>query len=78
MRLPTRVGAGKTKTISLLVTLLTALFVAICYGIQIIWERDAGILTKLLIRVTRVIDNPRLLPVAQGEVLRTPELGDGR
>jgi ABC-2 type transport system permease protein len=26
----------------------SALFVAIFYGIQIIWERDAGILTKLL------------------------------
>ncbi len=26
----------------------SALFVAILYGIQIIWERDAGILTKLL------------------------------
>jgi len=27
----------------------SALFVAIFYGIQIIWERDAGILTKLLV-----------------------------
>ena len=27
----------------------SALFIAIFYGIQIIWERDAGILTKLLV-----------------------------
>ncbi|HEY3507632.1 MAG TPA: ABC transporter permease, partial [Kribbella sp.] len=27
----------------------SALFVSIFYGIQIIWERDAGILTKLLV-----------------------------
>ena len=25
------------------------MFIAIFYGIQIIWERDAGILTKLLV-----------------------------
>jgi ABC-2 type transport system permease protein len=30
----------------------SALFVAIFYGIQIIWERDAGILTKLLVTPT--------------------------
>ena len=27
----------------------SGLFVAIFYGIQIIWERDAGVLTKLLV-----------------------------
>jgi ABC-2 type transport system permease protein len=27
----------------------SALFVSIFYGIQIIWERDAGVLTKLLV-----------------------------
>ena len=32
----------------------SALFVAIFYGIQIIWERDAGILTKLLVTPTPV------------------------
>jgi ABC-2 type transport system permease protein len=30
----------------------SALFVAIFYGIQIIWERDAGVLTKLLVTPT--------------------------
>jgi ABC-2 type transport system permease protein len=30
----------------------SALFIAIFYGIQIIWERDAGILTKLLVTPT--------------------------
>jgi ABC-2 type transport system permease protein len=30
----------------------SALFVAIFYGIQIIWERDAGMLTKLLVTPT--------------------------
>jgi ABC-2 type transport system permease protein len=30
----------------------SAMFVAIFYGIQIIWERDAGILTKLLVTPT--------------------------
>ena len=28
------------------------MFVAIFYGIQIIWERDAGVLTKLLVTPT--------------------------
>ena len=30
----------------------SALFVAIFYGIQIIWERDAGVLTKLMVTPT--------------------------
>ena len=30
----------------------SALFVSIFYGIQIIWERDAGILTKLMVTPT--------------------------
>jgi ABC-2 type transport system permease protein len=30
----------------------SAMFVAIFYGIQIIWERDAGVLTKLLVTPT--------------------------
>src|SRR5690242_8871510 len=30
----------------------SALFVSIFYGIQIIWERDAGVLTKLLVTPT--------------------------
>jgi ABC-2 type transport system permease protein len=30
----------------------SALFVAIFYGIQVIWERDAGVLTKLLVTPT--------------------------
>jgi ABC-2 type transport system permease protein len=37
----------------------SALFVAIFYGIQIIWERDAGILSKLLVTPT-----PRVALVA--------------
>ncbi|MDQ1732738.1 MAG: type transport system permease protein [Pseudonocardiales bacterium] len=37
----------------------SALFVAIFYGIQIIWERDAGVLTKLLVTPT-----PRVALVA--------------
>jgi len=28
------------------------MFIAIFYGIQIIWERDAGVLTKLLVTPT--------------------------
>ena len=30
----------------------SALFIAIFYGIQIIWERDSGVLTKLLVTPT--------------------------
>ena len=30
----------------------SALFIAISYGIQIIWERDAGVLTKLMVTPT--------------------------
>ena len=30
----------------------SALFIAIFYGIQIIWERDAGVLTKLMVTPT--------------------------
>ena len=30
----------------------SALFIAIFYGIQIIWERDAGVLAKLLVTPT--------------------------
>src|SRR5258705_9938647 len=30
----------------------SAMFIAIFYGIQIIWERDAGVLTKLLVTPT--------------------------
>ena len=30
----------------------SALFVSIFYGIQIIWERDAGVLTKLMVTPT--------------------------
>jgi len=37
----------------------SALFISIFYGIQIIWERDAGILTKLLVTPT-----PRVALVA--------------
>jgi ABC-2 type transport system permease protein len=50
----------------------SALFVAIFYGIQIIWERDAGVLTKLL--VTRP-HGPRLSPARRSppeEQLRRP------
>jgi ABC-2 type transport system permease protein len=31
----------------------SALFIAIFYGIQIIWERDAGVLTKLMVTPTQ-------------------------
>ena len=37
----------------------SALFIAIFYGIQIIWERDAGVLTKLMVTPT-----PRVALVA--------------
>src|SRR6478609_10411086 len=37
----------------------SALFIAIFYGIQIIWERDAGVLAKLLVTPT-----PRVALVA--------------
>jgi ABC-2 type transport system permease protein len=37
----------------------SALFIAIFYGIQVLWERDAGILTKLLVTPT-----PRVALVA--------------
>ena len=30
----------------------SALFISIFYGIQIIWERDAGVLTKLMVTPT--------------------------
>ncbi len=53
-----RIQAIPTGTISYLsymapgVIAQSALFVAIFYGIQIIWERDAGILAKLLVTPT--------------------------
>src|SRR5207248_2469383 len=37
----------------------SALFIAIFYGIQVIWERDAGVLSKLLVTPT-----PRVALVA--------------
>ena len=40
----------------------SALFVSIFYGIQIIWERDAGVLTKLLVTPTPSITWPGRRP----------------
>jgi ABC-2 type transport system permease protein len=54
----TRIRAIPTGTVPYLdylapgVIAQSALFISIFYGIQIIWERDAGILTKLLVTPT--------------------------
>ena len=50
----------------------SALFIAIFYGIQIIWERDAGVLAKLLVTPT-----PRVALVA-GEGVRGRASGRSR
>jgi ABC-2 type transport system permease protein len=48
----------------------SGMFIAIFYGIQIIWERDAGVLTKLLVTPTPtiagiVLKRDRLMGVGQ-------------
>jgi ABC-2 type transport system permease protein len=54
----TRIGAIPTGDVPYLdflapgILAQSALFVSIFYGIQIIWERDAGVLTKLLVTPT--------------------------
>jgi ABC-2 type transport system permease protein len=50
-----RVRAINTGNVSFLVPGIiaqSALFISIFYGIQIIWDRDAGILNKLLVMPT--------------------------
>ncbi|MFC7640582.1 hypothetical protein ACFQX6_05845 [Streptosporangium lutulentum] len=42
------------------------MFIAIFYGIQIIWERDAGVLTKLLVTPTPVPRWSRARPSRRG------------
>ena len=44
----------------------SALFISIFYGIQIIWERDAGVLAKLLVTPTPRVGADRRQGVCRG------------
>jgi ABC-2 type transport system permease protein len=50
--IPTPEGIGYLAYLSPGILAQSALFIAIFYGIQIIWERDAGVLTKLMVTPT--------------------------
>jgi ABC-2 type transport system permease protein len=50
--IPTPKGIGYLAYLSPGILAQSALFIAIFYGIQIIWERDAGVLTKLMVTPT--------------------------
>jgi ABC-2 type transport system permease protein len=50
--IPTPEGIGYLAYLAPGILAQSALFVAIFYGIQIIWERDAGVLTKLMVTPT--------------------------
>jgi ABC-2 type transport system permease protein len=50
--IPTPRGVGYLAYLSPGILAQSALFIAIFYGIQIIWERDAGVLTKLMVTPT--------------------------
>ena len=50
--IPTPPGSPTWPTSSPGIIAQSALFIAIFYGIQIIWERDAGVLTKLMVTPT--------------------------
>jgi ABC-2 type transport system permease protein len=53
----------------------SALFIAIFYGIQLIWERDFGILTKLLVTPTLLLGLPSNLLVDFGVLLLAAAAG---
>jgi ABC-2 type transport system permease protein len=50
--IPTPKGIGYLAYLSPGILAQSALFIAIFYGIQIIWERDAGVLAKLMVTPT--------------------------
>ncbi len=50
--IPTPKGISYLAYLSPGILAQSALFIAIFYGIQIIWERDAGVLTKLMVTPT--------------------------
>jgi energy-coupling factor transporter ATP-binding protein EcfA2 len=50
--IPTPGGIGYLAYLSPGILAQSALFIAIFYGIQIIWERDAGVLAKLMVTPT--------------------------
>jgi ABC-2 type transport system permease protein len=50
--LPVRPGVSYLAYLAPGIMAQSALFIAIFYGIQIIWERDAGVLTKLMVTPT--------------------------
>jgi ABC-2 type transport system permease protein len=50
--IPTPKGVSYLAYLSPGIIAQSALFIAIFYGIQIIWERDAGVLTKLMVTPT--------------------------
>jgi ABC-2 type transport system permease protein len=50
--IPTPPGVSYMAYIAPGIMAQSALFIAIFYGIQIIWERDAGVLTKLMVTPT--------------------------
>jgi ABC-2 type transport system permease protein len=50
--IPTPAGISYLSYLAPGIVAQSGLFIAIFYGIQIIWERDAGILTKLLVTPT--------------------------
>jgi ABC-2 type transport system permease protein len=50
--IPTPRGIGYLAYLSPGILAQSALFIAIFYGIQIIWERDAGVLAKLMVTPT--------------------------
>ncbi|HEY7262506.1 MAG TPA: ABC transporter permease [Trebonia sp.] len=50
--IPTPEGISYLSYIAPGIMAQSALFIAIFYGIQIIWERDAGVLTKLMVTPT--------------------------
>ena len=50
--IPTPQGISYLAYITPGILAQSALFIAIFYGIQIIWERDAGVLTKLMVTPT--------------------------
>jgi ABC-2 type transport system permease protein len=50
--IPTPKGVSYLAYLSPGILAQSAMFIAIFYGIQIIWERDAGVLTKLMVTPT--------------------------
>jgi len=50
--IPTPPGVSYLSYLAPGIMAQSALFIAIFYGIQIIWERDAGVLTKLMVTPT--------------------------